>query len=174
MFQYYGHVSKIFLLALLCVTNIAVALPSDNKQPATIQSDTGSYNRNTNISILQGHVVIVQGTTKVTADKVIIYSDKDNKLQRAIAIGHPATYSTVQDVQKPPVVSTASEIDYNPQLNQVTLIGNAKVVQGTNSIASGKIVYNMKQQQVNTFPKGSIRTTLMFQPGQISNTQKKS
>ncbi len=168
------RIIHVFIFSFIFMTHILFALPSDNKQPATIQSDTGSYNRNNHISVLQGNVVIIQGTTKILADKVVIYTDQNDKLQRAIATGNPATYSTIQDKDKPPVVSTARQIDYNLQLNQVILTGNAKVVQGTNSLTSGKIVYNMKQQQVNTFPEHNIRTTLLFQPNQLSNLKTKS
>lgn len=152
----------------------AFTLPTDRQQKATLQADQLQYNRNSGEGIYTGNVVIIQGTTKISADKLFTYNDKNNQLLKAIAFGHPATYSTIQTIKQQPIIATANQIEYNPISKKVILLGDAKVVQGENVLISGKILYDVQQQAVHTFSVGSQRTQMVFQPTQINQTKQKS
>lgn len=159
------NVPRFFIVLMLWVMALpSFALPDDQKKPAQIQADHVEYNRTQGIMNYQGHVVIHQGTTAILADRLITYNDQDNKITKAIAFGTPASYQTLQSPNKPPLHAEAQKIIYDPVHKQVTLIGQAKVTQGKNSITSPKIFYDMQQQSAQTYSSPEQRTNIIFHP----------
>ncbi len=126
------------------------------------------WDGNANTTTLIGDVIITQGTTIVTADKVIIYSDKQNQIKQAIATGNLATYTTVTDPAKPKLHALAQTIQYSPLSGDIILIGQAHVQQGDNSVTAPRLNYNMTSQTVVSPATENGRTTIVIQPQQIS------
>jgi lipopolysaccharide export system protein LptA len=165
----------LFLSAIATVgfTN-AYGLDSDRSKPAQFAMDTLTYNRFSGIGLYQGHVSITQGTTKIFADKITSYSDQQNKLLKAIAIGSPVYFETQPKPNQSLIHGKADRMEYDPVKNIVVMAGNAKVVQGTDQITSPWISYDIKQGLVKTRSNGnssknsgttkSQRTTIIIQP----------
>ena len=163
------YVINILLFCILFIfENSVFALPSDKQQPMHIVSNYAHWDGNLNTTTLIGNVIITQGTTIVTADKVIIYSDKQNKMKEAIATGDLATYTTVTDLAKPKLHAMAQTIQYSPQTSDIVLIGQAHVQQGDNSVTAPRLNYNMAGQTVDAPVTHDGRTTIVIQPQQIN------
>lgn len=158
----------VLICALFIFENSVFALPSDKQQPMHVVSNYAHWDGNLNTTTLIGNVIITQGTTIVTADKVVIYSDKQNKMKQAIATGNLATYTTITDLAKPKLHAMAQTIQYSPQTSEIVLIGQAHVQQGNNSVAAPQLDYNMTGQTVDAPVTHDGRTTIVIQPQQLS------
>lgn len=166
-------------LFILLIPSISVALSSDQTKKLYIRSKTANINRTTGIGVFIGDVVIDQGTTHVTGDKVITYNDKNNKLKQVTIIGlngHFAHYKTLTELKKPPLYATARTIKYYPKSHYVILIKDGHIKQGTDSIDGQHLEYDIQKQVLNstaitkTNGKNS-RTTIIIQPDGSSSTK---
>lgn len=160
------------LILLFCALMLfgypSFALPTDKTQPVHFKADTVSYNHTTGVGIYTGHVTIVQGTTQIIANQIVTYSNQQNQVQKAIAIGTPAQYQTQPKPNQALIQADASTIEYYPQKRLAILKGNASVVQNKNVLKSPWISYDMKLDKVKTgAAKTNQRTTIVFQPQSI-------
>ncbi len=110
----------------------ARALSTDKNQPINVNADHGDFrsdpkNNNNGTGVYTGHVVIVQGSIVLTADKAVLHV-VNNELDTADVNGSPATF-----VQQPddgePMHGQALEITYDASKNEILLITNAKLTQ---------------------------------------------
>lgn len=115
----------------------AWALKSDKSQPINIQADHGDFradpkNNSNGTGIYTGHVVITQGSIKLTADKAILHV-VDNELDTADVTGSPATFEQTPDNGEP-MHGRALEITYDASKNQIDLITEAQLTQAVNQV----------------------------------------
>lgn len=166
-------------LLLLLLPSLSVALQSDQSKKLYIRSKTANINRTTGVGIFIGDVVIDQGTTHVTGDKVITHNDKHHKLKEVIIIGlhgNFAHYKTLTELKKPPLYATARTIKYYPKSHYVILLKDGHIKQGTDSIDGQHLEYDIQKQVLNstaitkTNGKNS-RTTIVIQPDGSSSTK---
>ncbi len=157
-----------FIFTLPC---FAITKLTNNKTPVTITSDKAVFYQKIGKGIFNGHVLLIQGTTKIDSNKMILYIDKNKKLNHAIAYGDPVVYHALPDPQKPMVTATAKKMFYSAFKHTVTLTGNAKVVQGENVITGPKIVYNTITKVVTSLPSPNQHTTIIIQPDKSSQSK---
>jgi lipopolysaccharide export system protein LptA len=158
----------LFFCILLLFSIPSFALPTDKTQPVYFNADTVSYNHTTGVGIYTGHVKIIQGSTQIIANQVMTYSNQQNQVQKAVAIGTPAQYQTQPKPNQALIHANASVIEYYPQQRVAILKGNASVIQNKNVLKSPWISYDMKLDKVKTGTKDTKqRTTIVFQPESI-------
>jgi lipopolysaccharide export system protein LptA len=161
---------KLFILVLVfCYLPLTTqALPTDKNQPAAISANSAELNQILGTSQFNGNVIITQGTTKITANQITTFSNKKQKLNKAIALGSPAIYQTIPKAGDKVFEASAKKIEYLPTINTVILIGNGELEQAGNLLKSDYIVYNQKTGQVTTKSINNNRTTIIIQPKQTS------
>lgn len=160
-----------WILFACCLSSAtqSFALDTDRNQPATISADTATLDRTQGIGTYTGHVVIIQGSTRLTADKLIMVRGKDSKIEKAIATGIPAAYQVQPKPNEPLFQATADRIEYYAAKKYVILIGNAKISQGTNSLSGPHIEYDMISGVIKTSPIKGQRTTIIIHPQDLSS-----
>lgn len=152
------------LFILLSVTQTSNALPSDRQEPVDITSDTAMMYQTIQTGIYRGHVVAIQGSTKLTADQVTAKLDAHNQLHSLVALGTetvPATFATIPHVHDQPVVAHAHQITYTPNNNQVQLSGDAWVAHEKDTYRAQMINYDTVTQGVQT-PPGQAGATIVL------------
>lgn len=152
--------------ALIAISCAVLALQSDASQPVDFMADDVSFNDNDGTTVYTGHVKMDQGSTHLTADKVVVYKDKQGNVNKTIATGH-AHYTTLPDNQKNPMDALGDTIEYYPQKQIAIIIGNGQVIQGMNSIQGPRIIYDMVKQTVTSIPSlvsGGGKSLLILQP----------
>ena len=155
--------NKLYSLALLLIICAVHALKSDTNQPIIIVADTAAFNHPQGLSIYQGHVKVTQGTSVLTGDKLITYTDKKNALKTLIASGNPATYETQPD-NKPILKTQGSTIKYAPNEHTIELLGAAHAEQATNKIDGPHLVYNIVEQSLSSPLIQQGRTRIVIMP----------
>lgn len=155
---------KLCMLLLLCIPSLSFALKSDQSQSAFIQADKATFNRHAGTGHFSGNVVVIQGSTKLYADKLTVYTNKKQQIIKAIAFGTPARFTTLPQKGAKRVYANASEIEYYPETAIVILIGHGKIEQNHNTFTGSHIIYNQKTGQLISKPGHNQRTTLVLQP----------
>lgn len=143
-------------LAALCLLMpaAALALSSDRDKPINITADRVNLQEKSGYSEYLGDVEMTQGSMVLKADRVLVYQRKGH-LQRVRANGNPAHFSQQPDGNEARIHAQAHEIDYNPITGQLTLTGQARVVQGPNTFAGARIYYDSRRATVSASKGGA-------------------
>lgn len=162
------YLSIFIICGFLLYPEISLALPSDNKKPANIDANSALLNQKTGTYTFIGHVTVQQGTTKLSADKLIAYSSKQKKINKVIAYGKPAHYQTLPKPGEKRFYASANKIEYYATTGKVILIGHGKLKQGSSTFNAPYITYDRKKGIVTSKPGKQQRTTIIIQPSNLS------
>ncbi|OGT57357.1 MAG: lipopolysaccharide transport periplasmic protein LptA [Gammaproteobacteria bacterium RIFCSPHIGHO2_12_FULL_43_28] len=158
---------RVLLLALLTTFSMSVlALDSDKSKPMHITSDNSSYNYKTGVRTFTGRVKVIQGTTHLTADKLVTKDDDTHKIRKAIAYGfnHEAHYWTLPKVSEALLHARALVIELYPGDSTIILKNKALIQQGKNSFKGEEIHYNRENQTITVPAKKNGRAVLVYNP----------
>lgn len=158
------HLAKLIILILLPV--LAFAMPTDSKEKLHITSNSSTYNYKTGINTFEGNVKATQGTSHITADKLITKTNGTRNIQEAIAYGllQPAHYWTTPDKNRLPVHAHAGILKYYPMAANIAMHRDAYVTQGKNVFKGQLVLYNINQQVINVPASTRGRSILVFNP----------
>lgn len=153
------------LLFLFCSPAL-LALDSDSKERLNIIADSGTYNFKTGVDIYEGHVKVDQGSTHLTADKLITKKNKQHKIREAIAYGYQelAHYWTTPKPSDPIIHAHGKIIKYYPLESNVSLEQDVHLVQGENSFKGELIHYNSKDQTITLPASANGHAELIYNP----------
>jgi len=155
-----------YLIMGLCFCIPAYALDSDSRQRLNIVADSGIYNFKTGVDIYQGHVKVDQGSTHITADKLITKKNQQHKIQEATAYGVEtlAHYWTLPKVSDPEMHARAKIIKFYPLQMNVSLEQDVHVTQGENAFKGELIHYNSKDQIITLPTSANGHAELVYNP----------
>lgn len=141
------HFRLLLMLLLALPAPLSFALPSDASQPIKIESDRAERNDKKGTTVYEGSVVIRQGTIKIRADKVIVYTER-NQVDRIVCIGKPAHYQQQPKPQDGLLLASADTIEYYLEADRIDLLKNASLEQNGTTITGEKINYDLKAEVV--------------------------
>jgi len=156
-------------LLLIIVPTIVVALQNDRTQKIHIVSDSSTYHSKTGITVFEGHVKAIQGTSHIVADKLTTQA-KEHKIQEIVAYGlqNLAHYWTVPTKGEQEVHATAKIIKFYPKETHVTLEKNVHITQGKNSFNGELILYNRQDQTIIVPKTEKGHAVLVYNPDEKS------
>lgn len=143
------------------------ALPTDQQQPMHITSDASNVDRSKGMATFSGHVQFEQGSLKVLGDKMLVYFDKNNQMEKAVVTadtGNLAEAWTQPQADKPVLHVKAQVINYAASTHTIDLIGNAQAEQNGNILNGPSLTYNTQTQVLTTLASKTGRTTIVIQP----------
>lgn len=152
-----SKLGKIFLFAVL-LSNMAFSqnagfgsLASDRTEPIEFNSDRLIFNQGENLAELFDEVKIIQGKTVLSADYVKAIYSKTNKLEKVFAERNIELKSEKD-------IARADTAVYSLTENSISLIGNARLIQGANNIMADKILINTETGLTQLL--GSVKTVI--------------
>ena len=152
-----SKLKKIFLFAVL-LSNMAFSqnagfgsLASDRTEPIEFNSDRLIFNQGENLAELFDEVKIIQGKTVLSAEYVKAIYSKTNKLEKVFAERNIELKSG-QDIAR------ADTAIYSLTENSISLIGNARLIQGANNIMADQILINTETGLTQLL--GSVKTVI--------------
>ncbi len=164
----------IICMSYLGLCTNALALESDSKQPINVEADRASINKKTGTSTYSGNVVVQQGSLKITADKLTVYTRK-GKLDKMQAQGQPVAFSQRTDRNNKNISAIAGRMTFEAVNNIIIFEQGAELSQGANTFSSNRIIYNMDKDTVDAGKKsGGDRVTITIQPADDTNANRKS
>ncbi len=132
----------LILACLSCFAGAAWALSSDSEQPINIEADRATLDDARNIVTYEGSVVVTQGTIRIVADRVELHYTGQRELAKAVAVGNPARYRQLPDDSQEYVKARSRTMEYLTAKNLLYLINEARVTQGSDSVAGQRITYD--------------------------------
>lgn len=154
------------LLFSVSFSSLCYALRDDKKEKVYIVGDRALINYKTGIKIFEGNVKIDQGTTHVTADKIVTKDNHKHKIQEATAYGikQRAHYWTLPRLNDLKVHAYAHVIKFYPETSNITLKRDAYVVQGDNSFKGELIFYNQNDQTITVPQTKNGKAVIVYNP----------
>ena len=158
----------VFLLgAGLALLQPALALTSDQKQPIKIEADRGELDNTRDVTVYTGHVIVTQGSIRITGRKMTIHYNKKNEIEVLVVEGDPATYRQLPDSSKVYDEAQAKRMEYRKQENLMTLIGNARVKQEKGSLSGDRIEYDSAHSRVKAISEPAAKGAKPGDKGRI-------
>ncbi|MCW8930149.1 MAG: lipopolysaccharide transport periplasmic protein LptA [Gammaproteobacteria bacterium] len=148
---------KAFLLLSLLVMSLSftplnsMALSSDRDQPINLEADAADIDDLKGISIYTGNVVLTQGSMVIKSNKLTLYNDKNNELEKAIAVGTEnklATFKQRPEGKKEDFKARSITMIYYLNKDKIHLIKKAHVWQAGDTFSGNKIIYDTKNETV--------------------------
>ncbi len=137
----------IFVTLLALFTANTAALPGDREQPIQIDADSAERNERTGITSYIGSVELTQGSLKILANRIDIYTI-NGEVDHTIATGESAYLTQQQSADKGPVEAWANKIKYSMNTEIVNLMGDARIEQEGSIVESPEIDYFADQELV--------------------------
>ena len=120
------------------------ALTSDRDQPIFIQADKVEVNETAGQSHYTGNVLMIQGTLKIKADEIIVYS-KQGKPDKILIYGKPASIQQQPDDRKYIVHSKAHVIEYSAKSEIILLKTEAAIQDGNRLTTADLLEYDTRK-----------------------------
>lgn len=149
-----------FIVALAClsIATPSFALKSDRDQPAEIEADDTEIDFRTGVRTLTDNVLVVQGSLRLKADKLVANYNKKGDLIKATAWGSLARFKQRPDDKPDDVEGWAEKMIVDYANNTLTLIGKAALKQGETTARGNQIVYNMETDKLRILGQSKVNT----------------
>lgn len=142
--------------------NSAWALPTDKAQEMKFSSKSSSYDSKQGRLILNGTVKVSQGTLEITADKITLIYDKNQKLESLVAEGAPARFQQQPEIDRAIIHAAADNITYSVGKEHLLLNKNAFIEQKGATTRGGRIDYDIKAGTVSASGAGNTNNVVEF------------
>lgn len=134
------RVRPLLFLLLAGFSLQAQALSTDVEKPVSIEANSVVFNKNAGTAVYAGRVEIVQGTLRITADRIEINAP-GNEIQTMKATGNPVQFRQTMDSGKN-AVGQAKLMQYFVKQKRLQLSGNASLKQDQDAFTSNSIEYS--------------------------------
>ncbi|MGC2518800.1 MAG: lipopolysaccharide transport periplasmic protein LptA [Burkholderiales bacterium] len=134
--------------AVLCALAAPTALAerADRDQPINIESDRLVADDAKKVSTFEGHVVLIQGTLIIHADRIVVRQD-DQGFQYGTATGNPATFRQKREGYDEYIDGEALKIEYDGKIERVELFDQARLRRGNSEDVRGNYIsYDQKTE----------------------------
>jgi len=157
---------------------VSILPGGDSKSPISIDADKLDYFEKEGRAIYDGHVVVVQGDTKLTCSKLTIFMETSQAPAKAANAAAPAAGADASsrlrhmDCAGPVTVhsktqtATADSGAYDKGRNDVVLSGHVVLTDGRNITKGDRLVYDLTTGQA-AVQGGSSRVHGVFLPGSV-------
>lgn len=156
-------VSLALLNLLLLHSTACQALDSDKYQPLNILSETSQTDYINNIITYQGNAIAIQGTTKLTGNKIMTYVDGNSQLTKLVAYGSDdalATYSTQPRKKSSLFFGSANIITYLADEKLAVFELNAYAAFNENTFTGPNFRYYSERGEVLTTSSKKSRVSI--------------
>ena len=134
------------LAGVLLAACVVQAEQADRTKPMEISSNNGCMmDQVKGVSTCEGNVLIIQGTLRLNAEKVVVTQDQRGN-QTLLATGRIVTFRQKMDSKHAWVEGHSTCLNYSSGTNLLVLQGNAVVKEGGNLVMGDVITYNTRSE----------------------------
>ena len=130
------------IILLVFVCSRCLALSTDSQQPIEIEADFAELDDEEGTTVYVGNVIVIQGSIRMTGNRLRVNFTEDRDLKDAYLEGQPATFKQTPDNSPDDIEGEALLIEYHALKNFLYLIEKAKVTQGERLFAGHRINYD--------------------------------
>ncbi|MFT6915112.1 MAG: lipopolysaccharide export system protein LptA [Motiliproteus sp.] len=141
----------LLLFGCALLTTPAMALPQDKQQAIEISADTAEINDSSGTAIYSGSVRLIQGSLRLNADKLTLHTDGNGDIRLLVAKGRPAHFQQQHQLDAPITHGYAQTIEFDIQLDLLTLIEQAKLLRADDSFKGKRIQVDTTKNVIQAF-----------------------
>ncbi len=134
----------LFSIGFAVLASPCFALSTDSEQPIEIEADFAELDDESGTTVYVGNVVVIQGSIRMTGDRLRVNFTPEKDLKDAYLEGKLATFKQSPDKAED-VNGEALEIEYHAMDSMLFLIQKAKVTQGERLFQGHRINYDTKK-----------------------------
>jgi lipopolysaccharide export system protein LptA len=169
-------------VGLLLVPIGAVAEKADRSKPIKIEAATNLLDQSTNVLVLEGEVVLEQGTMRITAERMRLKRDAQGNIFAELfgKAGGQITFREKREGFSDYMEGVADRAEFDDKANTLKLFSRARLKNGTDELTGEYIYYNSLTEVIRadgripdgtkdpkaTTPTGSNRAQYIIQPRQ--------
>ncbi len=151
----------------------AYAEKADKSKPINLEADSVRVEDAKQTAIYEGHVVLTQGTLKITADKIELRQDAKG-FSVGSASGSPVYFRQKMDGREEFAEGWAERIVYDGGADKLQLIGQARLKRGADELRGSLIIYDAKNeyyqaQGSSNGVKGRVRAVIQPKASALAN-----
>ena len=155
------------IVLLMLTTSLALALKNDVEKPVHIDADSVLFNKTKGLAVYEGNVSIVQGTLKITAQRIEINAP-NNEIERITANGKPVSFQQKMDDGKL-AKGSANKLLFLVKDKRLLMDGNAVIAQHNDKFSSNHIEYSTRTGELKAgkgqkSPGDKGRVKVIFYP----------
>jgi lipopolysaccharide export system protein LptA len=161
---------RFFLIVLFLFSFSAKAEKADKDKPTELEANRMSADDVRRLNIFEGNVVLVKGTMRVLAERIVVRQDAEGN-QYATATGNPVRFRQRQDPRPPEkegvwMEGEALRVEIDEKASTVKLFENARVDRGGDQVAGNYILVDQTSQffSVSSGKDGKERVRVTIQP----------
>lgn len=160
----------------------AAAEKADRSKPIKIEASSNVLDQSTNVLVLEGEVVLEQGTMRITAERMRLKRDaQENIFAELFAkAGGQITFREKREGFSDYMEGVADRAEFDDKANTLKLFSRARLKNGTDELTGEYIYYNSLTEVIQAFgrvpdgktdpkatiPTGSNRVRITIQPRQ--------
>lgn len=148
---------------LLCAASACFALSTDFEQPIEIEADFAELDDEEGTTVYIGNVVVVQGSIRMTGDRLRVNFTPTRDLKDAYLEGRLATFKQTPDAGED-IEGEAITIEYHALENMIYLIEKAKVTQGQRLTQGHRINYDTERSIVTVRSARATKPDMADEP----------
>jgi lipopolysaccharide export system protein LptA len=118
---------------------------ADRDKPINIESNKMTADDNKKVTYFEGHVVLTQGTIRLTADRMTVREDAAG-FKYASAYGEPVTFRQKREGLNEWVDGVAQHAEYDGKIERIELFEKALVRREKDEIRGNYLAYDMKTE----------------------------
>ena len=126
------------------------ALSTDKEQPMYLEADSADIDRERGVHVYTGKVLVSQGTRRLWGNRMEVYMDANDDLERVIVYGKPARFKQLPDGDTQYRWGSALRIDYLEPKEIMVLTHQAKIWKGRELLSNPRIVYDSARDRMIT------------------------
>ncbi len=159
-------IAALVVVSTMAFSPAALALKSDADKPIEIESDSADFNQQQSIYSYRGNVKLRQGTRRLWADVLHVYTADGGGIDKVIATGNVAKFRQRQDGKTEDSYGEAKRIEYYADEEHYILLKSAKAWRDGNLISSDRIDYygNSGKMISKRTKKGDQRVRVTLPP----------
>jgi lipopolysaccharide export system protein LptA len=159
----------ICLVLLLTIPLPGYALESDKDQPMHLEADTLSVDEASGVVLYEGSVEVTQGSLKIWAEQLWIHRRK-GATEKIIGEGSPVRFRQLPEEGGEEVRGQARRVEIDAERDELLLIDDALLEQGSNRFSSDRIIYDREKAMVKAggSAEGKARVQVVIEPGKQS------
>ena len=132
------------IAAAFLSATVAYAEQADRNKPITIEGDLVTLDQAKLVRTLEGNVILVQGTMRLTAERIIVKEDAAGSMT-AQAFGTPNKQIAFRQKREGAadfIEGSADRVEFDEQADTLQLFSRARLKSGANELTGEYIYYN--------------------------------
>jgi len=139
------RLAKLFISLLLSTSLPAWADKADKGKSVNVEADSARMDDVQKLAIYEGHVVLIQGTLMITADRIDVRQD-DQGFSSGTAMGKPVYFRQKIEGRDEYAEGWANNLEYDGRAEKLKLSGQARLKRGEDDLRGNLITYDGKSE----------------------------